>query len=43
MHITEYYNMSCTQAAVDFVDVNTATDNAVFIDPRAIRASARAA
>jgi hypothetical protein len=37
MHITEFYNMDCTQAAVDFVDVDTATDNAVFIDPRAIR------
>ena len=37
MHITEFYNMGCTQAAVDFVDVDTATDNAVFIDPRAIR------
>ena len=37
MHITEYYNMDCTQAAVDFVDVDTSTDNAVFIDPRAIR------
>jgi hypothetical protein len=37
MHITEYYNMGCTQAAVDFVDVDTSTDNAVFIDPRAIR------
>jgi hypothetical protein len=37
VHITEHYNMDCTQAAVDFVDVDITTDNAVFIDPRAIR------
>jgi hypothetical protein len=37
MHVIERYNMSCTQGAIDFVDADTATDNAVFIDPRAIR------
>ncbi len=37
MHVTEYYNLGLTQGEVDFVDVDTATDNPIFIDPRAIR------
>jgi hypothetical protein len=37
MHVTDYYHLGRTQGEVDFVDVNTATDNPVFIDPRAIR------
>ena len=37
MHITEQYHLGLSQAEVDFVDVDTATDNPIFIDPRAIR------
>jgi hypothetical protein len=37
MHVTELYSLDRTQATVDFVDVDTSTDNAIFIDPRAIR------
>ena len=37
MHVTEYYDLDRTQAEVDFVDVDVATDNRIFIDPRAIR------
>lgn len=37
MHVTEFYHLGLTQGEVDFVDVDTATDNAVFLDPRAIR------
>jgi hypothetical protein len=37
MRVTEQYNLDNSQAAVDFVNVDTATDNRVFIDPRAIR------
>jgi len=37
MHVTDYYDLDRTQAEVDFVDVDVATDNQIFIDPRAIR------
>ena len=37
MHVTDYYGLDRTQAEVDFVDVDVATDNRIFIDPRAIR------
>jgi hypothetical protein len=37
MRVTELYGLDNSQAAVDFVNVDTATDNPVFIDPRAIR------
>jgi hypothetical protein len=37
MHVTDYYHLGRTQGEVDFVDVDTATDNPIFIDPRAIR------
>ena len=37
MHVTELYHLGLTQSEVDFVDVDTATDNPIFIDPRAIR------
>jgi hypothetical protein len=37
MHVTEQYYLVLSQAEVDFVDVDTATDNPIFIDPRAIR------
>ncbi|MBU8857226.1 MULTISPECIES: hypothetical protein [unclassified Micromonospora] len=37
MRVSEYYELGRTQPALDFVDVDTATDSRVFIDPRAIR------
>src|SRR6266487_5557811 len=37
MHVTDLYGLDRTQGTVDFVDVDTSTDNAIFIDPRAIR------
>jgi hypothetical protein len=37
MRVTDYYQLDRTQATVDFVNVETSTDNPVFIDPRAIR------
>jgi len=37
MRVTELYGLDNSQAAVDFVNVDSATDNPVFIDPRAIR------
>jgi hypothetical protein len=37
VHVTEQYHLGISQAEVDFVDVDTATDNPIFIDPRAVR------
>jgi hypothetical protein len=37
VHVTEQYHLGLSQAEVDFVDVDTVTDNPIFIDPRAIR------
>lgn len=35
MRITQFYNLSMSQAAVDFVDVDVANDVKLFIDPQA--------
>jgi hypothetical protein len=37
MYVSEYYHLGVSQGELDFVDVDTATDNPVFVDPRAIR------
>ncbi|MFG1889259.1 hypothetical protein ACGFIR_15495 [Micromonospora sp. NPDC049051] len=37
MRVSEYFQLGRTQPELDFVDVDTATDSRVFIDPRAIR------
>lgn len=37
MRISEYYKLGRTQPTLDFVDVNTQSDTAVFIDPRALQ------
>ena len=37
VHVTEQFHLGLSQAEVDFVDVDTATDNPIFIDPRMIR------
>jgi len=37
MRVSEQFHLGSTQPALDFVDVDTSTDVAAFIDPRAIR------
>ncbi|MEU4215895.1 hypothetical protein [Actinoplanes sp. NPDC026623] len=37
MRVSEYFDLGRSQSELDFVDVDTATDSQVFIDPRAIR------
>jgi hypothetical protein len=37
MRVSEFYDLERGQSELDFVDVDTATDSRVFIDPRAIR------
>src|SRR5689334_11653457 len=37
MRVSRYYDLGRTQPELDFVDVDTATDSRVFLDPFAIR------